>query len=87
MLKVYQMFPVDNANKARWEDIWSISECPDLVEVTLDGNPLCNSLNYRQSVVVSSPKLKMLDGKRITVCYFIRNIFGQKLISSTSVRN
>jgi hypothetical protein len=49
---------------ARWEDIWCLSECSALTELSLDGNPLTQDLAYRQTVLASCAKIKMLDSKR-----------------------
>merc|ERR1712131_333219 len=48
----------------KWEDIWCISECPELSELSLDGNPMCSTINYRQTMIASGSKLKILDGRR-----------------------
>ena len=53
--------------KVKWEDIWCISECPELSELSLDGNPMCSTINYRQTMIASGSKLKILDGRRISV--------------------
>jgi Leucine-rich repeat (LRR) protein len=63
MQRIYLSFNVIK----RYEDIWCVGECTSLVELALDGNPFTEHNNYRQTVLASSSKIKMLDGKRVTV--------------------
>jgi len=50
----------------RWQDIWCLSECASIVEISLDGNPLTENPGYRQTIIASTSRLKMLDGRRIS---------------------
>ena len=56
--------------------MWCLGECPSLVELTLDGNPLTDEPSYRHTVLASSSKIKMLDGKRTTVRQHTQNVLA-----------
>lgn len=44
-----------------------LSQCPSLAELTLDGNPLSNSLDHRQAIISHLHCLKLLDQLPILV--------------------
>ena len=54
-----------------FDDISCISDTPSLLELCLDGNPLCQDLSYKQTILRHVQQLKQLDMKRITVRFTI----------------
>ena len=50
-----------------YEDICCIADAPSLSEVSLDGNPLSQDINYKSIILRNVKQIRQLDMKRITV--------------------
>jgi len=50
-----------------FDDIACLSQCDTLSELTLDGNPLANAPDHRQSTIFHVRNLRTLDQKPIMV--------------------
>jgi leucine-rich repeat-containing protein 49 len=64
--------------------------CTQLLELSLEGNPLCNDSAYRTFVVVRLKMLKFLDGKRITeeerrTCFKLDRRASEKRIEAEKI--
>ncbi|XP_071794627.1 leucine-rich repeat-containing protein 49-like isoform X3 [Asterias amurensis] len=49
-----------------YEDICCIADAPSLSEVSLDGNPLSQDINYKSIILRNVKQIRQLDMKRIT---------------------
>lgn len=65
LLKLQRLFLSFNRISC-FEDISCLADAPVLSEISLDGNPLCQDGNYRQTLIKSMFHLTLLDMKKIS---------------------
>jgi leucine-rich repeat-containing protein 49 len=65
LLKLQRLF-LSNNRILDMEKIASLSHCPQLTELALDGNPLCALKSYLSGVIAICGQIKMIDTKKVT---------------------
>jgi len=65
LVKLQRLF-LSNNRLLDMEKIGSLSRCPQLTELALDGNPLCTLKTYFSTIIAICGQIKMIDTKKVT---------------------
>lgn len=65
LVKLQRLF-LSNNRLLDMEKIGSLSHCPQLTELALDGNPLCTLKTYLSGVIAICGQIKIIDTKKVT---------------------